>query len=80
MKVEWIRCDKKLPEKSGQYWIYGPWTTDPSGYQLGVELAAWDGDSSYWWIDDMSFVLDHDEAPTHWACAVLPEPPKEEER
>jgi len=75
MKVNWIRCDEGPPKEKGSYWVYSPLDVDE------VCVAYWDQrchqDHHEWWISDLSIRPGDIGAPTHYAKAVLPDPPAE---
>ena len=80
MPVEWIRCEERLPEESGLYWIQpSPILDDEETRE--VELGEWYADMEMWGVLGLSDLLhpyDDDGIPTHWAYADLPDPPEEE--
>ena len=79
MKVEWIRCEERLPDQADLYWIQPSPILD-DGETREVELAEWYADMEMWGVLGLSQLLhphDDDGAPTHWAYAEVPDPPEE---
>ena len=78
MKVEWIRCDERLPEQGGLYWVQPSPILEGEGARE-VELAEWYADREMWGMLGLSDLLhphDSDGAPIHWAYAEVPDPPE----
>ena len=78
MEVEWIRCDERLPDESDFYWVQLPIVFEDEAMPE-PQMAEWYADMTAWGLLGLSdLVFTDDEIfPTYWACAELPEPPKE---
>jgi len=71
MEVNWTRCDEELPKTRGPYWVYIPLAVNE------VSLGKWSQLYREWWIDGDNVRPGETGAPTHYAKAVLPDPPAE---
>lgn len=63
---DWISCEDRLPEISGDYFVY-----ETNHGVKAIEVMRFDRYNKSWYMDADCF------HPTHWMPLPLPQPPKQ---